>query len=178
MKNKFLISTLSLALASSSLLVLPVSAATEDGAVNKTRGTFKEGQHFGRFNHNKMAHGLFGTVESVNGSVFTVNMSLPFHASSTTAISKIFTINTDNETVFKKDGQDSTVADLVIGAKVMVRGEVNTSTMSVAADNVNLITKLPDKINKDSNKTDTKKFKGMKNFKRPVKNSTTSSNNQ
>ncbi len=56
-----------------------------------------------------------------------------------------FDIKTTSATVYQKDGAASTVADLAVGQKVIVVGNVDPTAQIVTASKVNIITRLPDK---------------------------------
>ena len=83
--------------------------------------------------------GAFGTVGTVNGTSFTIT-SPQSPKSSTT---RTFTVNTDGNTVFTKDGQPATLADVTAGQKVMAVGTVDTTALTVTATKVSIMTKLP-----------------------------------
>ncbi len=80
------------------------------------------------------AHDRFiGSVSSVNGSSFTIS-------SQGRKLSTSYTVNTDGTTVIKKDGQNASLSDIVSGVKVRVTGTLASSTNTVTAKEVTIVT--------------------------------------
>lgn len=100
------------------------------------------GGRMGHDNEDKQGHmpGLFGTVATTNGGVFTVTMVNRFNS---TTPNRTFTVNTSATTTYTKDGQAATLTDLATGERVMIQGMVDTSSLTVAATKVNIVTKKP-----------------------------------
>lgn len=80
----------------------------------------------------------FGVITSVNGSTFNLDSKIK-NATTT------FVVSTDTSTVFKKDGATDTASDLTVGQHVVVRGLTATSTNTISAKSVNIITHEPTK---------------------------------
>jgi hypothetical protein len=90
--------------------------------------------------------GVSGNVTAVNGSSFTVQRTgrMPDEKIATSTIQNVFyTVNTTGSTVFKKDGQAATLADVVQSERVMVTGTIDATTNTVTATAVNIVTKQP-----------------------------------
>jgi hypothetical protein len=76
----------------------------------------------------------FGTVSMINGTSFDLRVKNKKAA-------KILTVNTDGNTIIKKDGQTAGLADLAAGQHVMVSGAKDNATDTIMATGVNIITK-------------------------------------
>ncbi len=75
-----------------------------------------------------------GTVSAVGNGTFTVK-----DKKGTT-----ITVNTSASTTVKKDGKSATLADIVQGAMVMVKGVFNSATNTITANTVRIFTKVHD----------------------------------
>ena len=87
---------------------------------------------------------FMGTVTSVNGSSFTIERSAFGYknATNTPAITEIYTVNTTSGTVYMKDGQLDSLADVVNGVHVKVTGILDSTTGISTAQGVNVVTKV------------------------------------
>jgi len=77
----------------------------------------------------------FGTVSAINGAGFSLQVKNKKAA-------KTLTVNTDGNTIIKKDGQTAGLVDLAVGQHVMVSGAKDNATNTIAATGVNIITKV------------------------------------
>jgi len=82
----------------------------------------------------------FGSVTAVNGGSFTLQTKAfkGRKAASTPALA--LTVNTSSTTVFKKDGQTATLADLASGQNIMVIGTRDSTGTMITASRVNIVT--------------------------------------
>ena len=89
-----------------------------------------------------------GTVTSVNGNSFTIERSSfdgRKNATSTPTITKTYIVNTTSGTVYMKDGQLDSLADVINGAHVKVIGILDSTTGIIMAQGVNVMTKVSKK---------------------------------
>lgn len=77
-----------------------------------------------------------GTVMTVNGATFTFRSGVK----GANASIATYTVNTTASTVFKKDGQSGLLSDVVVGKTVKVSGDVNYTTNTILATNVDIKT--------------------------------------
>ncbi len=82
------------------------------------------------------ARAFFGVVSSVNGASFSIDQKM---RNATTT----FTVSTDSTTTIKKDGAADVIGDLAVGQHVVVMGALATSTKTISAKSVNIITHPP-----------------------------------
>lgn len=71
--------------------------------------------------------GIGGTVAKVNGSIFTVTMPDFKDKTNTTTGGTTYTVSTSGTTTYTKDGAAASLNDIVVGARVMVSGTVDTT---------------------------------------------------
>ncbi len=138
----------------------PTTASTQPTHFFHSKAEAKSGQrnkHGARglgLNHNK----VIGKVAAITATGFTLEAHgpKPFHrdriASSTHPEMVAFDIRTTGSTIYQKDGATSTVADLVVGQKVIVVGTIDSAAQVVSASKVNIITKIPDKMTRGAKK--------------------------
>lgn len=84
-----------------------------------------------------------GVVTAIGASGFTFEVFHGAHATSTASTTKILSIDvlTTASTTVKKDGADATLADLVVGQKVIVSGSVDATGHLIHAKKVDIVTK-------------------------------------
>ncbi|HAO64948.1 TPA: hypothetical protein DCQ44_03140 [Candidatus Taylorbacteria bacterium] len=120
-----------------SLIIIIPSVSFAQKVHNQHIGLMKSGVQIGLFKpHMAEYRAHFGVVSSVNGSVFTLNSPGKKNQPD-------FTVNTDANTIFKKDGVSSSLSELVAGQHAVVRGLTATSTNTISAQSVNIITHEP-----------------------------------
>jgi hypothetical protein len=83
-------------------------------------------------------HNIVGTVGALSSTGFTVNViNIKMKVSSSQDIV------TNATTIYKKDGLTALAADLVVGQKVIVSGDLDKTTNILTAKMVKIITKAP-----------------------------------
>ena len=90
-----------------------------------------------------------GTITAISGSTFTIQV--PNHkphtrfsgmaSGSSTSTPIIYTVVTTNSTVFMKDRQLDSLADLAVGQTALITGTLEKSTQTITARGVNVMTK-------------------------------------
>lgn len=86
---------------------------------------------------NKRRGGIVGTISAITSTGFTLDVRNP-RLQTTSSLE----VKTDTNTVYKKNGLDATVADLTVGAKVIVAGELDKTTNTITANKVKIVTKV------------------------------------
>jgi hypothetical protein len=116
------------------------------GVVGAVSGTsvsatsiFKWVEDFGKADKSEVPKEIHfeGIVLSVNGTTFTFQS----HGKGKNASIVNYTVNTTDSTVFKKDGQPGSLGDVAVGRIVKVQGDVNYTTNTILATNVDI--KIP-----------------------------------
>ncbi len=79
-------------------------------------------------------HPIKGTVGTIGTGTFTVKDKK----------GATVTVNTSASTTVQKDGKSATLADIVQGAMVMVKGAFNSATNTITANTVRIFTKVHD----------------------------------
>lgn len=133
-KTKYI--SLAVCLAAIASLAIAGSASAQAMPTQAPNGGWQGQMHGGpegmggmMMDHGEMrAPGVFGKVSAVNGTTLTVAARQGFGTS--TATTKVFTVDASNATV-KKNNATSTVSSIVVGDTVMVQGTV-TGTNVVA----------------------------------------------
>lgn len=118
-----------------SLIIIIPSVSFAQSVYDKQDGLLKSSVQIALFKpqlSQNQAH--FGVIVGIDGSTFALN-SVADNATSA------YVVNTDANTIFKKDGVADTVSNLAVGQRVMVRGLTSTDTIS--AQSVNMITHEP-----------------------------------
>ncbi len=88
---------------------------------------------------------VVGTIGSLTSSGFTLNV-----INMKTKIASSVDIVTNATTTYKKDGLNSSVADLLVGQKVIVAGVLDKTANILTAKTVKIITKdVTPKLNKE-----------------------------
>lgn len=78
----------------------------------------------------------FGVISAINGASFSLQIKNRKPA-------KMITVNTDGNTIIKKDGQAAVLTtDLAVGQRVMVSGSKDNTTKTIAATGINIVTKI------------------------------------
>jgi hypothetical protein len=127
-----------------SLIIVIPSVSLARNIHNKHIGLMMSGTQIGLLKSHMMQNRMmqngthFGVVASVSGSTFVLDSKMK-QATTT------FTVNTDTNTAFKKDGVVDTLSDLSVGQHVVVRGSTDISTGTILAKSVNIITHEPTK---------------------------------
>jgi len=81
--------------------------------------------------------GLVGVVSTITSTGFTMDIK-----NLKTKITSSVDVKTDTSTVYKKDGISATVADLLVGQKVIVAGSLDKTTNTLTAKTVKIVTKV------------------------------------
>lgn len=82
---------------------------------------------------------LVGNISMINNNGFTIEIK----NKKTGQISSVDVI-TDNSTIYKKNGLDALLSDLVIGEKVIIKGD--NANNSIISSSVNIITNTHSRI--------------------------------
>jgi hypothetical protein len=139
MQTNFLLSAAGIIASAATLVGGTVSAATPGHMAPQGRMPHA-GQAWEKSTITRRLHGVLGTVSSINGTSFTVTTVNRFNS---TTPNHTFTVNTSTTTTYTKDGQAATLTDLATGERVMIQGTVDTSSLTIAATKVNIVTKKP-----------------------------------
>ncbi|MES2985803.1 MAG: hypothetical protein V4686_01590 [Patescibacteria group bacterium] len=87
-----------------------------------------------------------GTITAVSGTGFTFEVHHK-HASTTKGVEKVISVDaqTTATTTIKKDGLAATFADLAVGQKVIVSGQIHAADLIINATKVDIVTNFPTK---------------------------------
>jgi hypothetical protein len=123
------------------LIAIPALAATIASKI-PAKTTAKAGTHSPIKGKRKMVSQniSFGTVSAINGSSFTLtSKKISKTGSGATTAPVTITVNTDANTVFKKDKAAASLSDLVVGQTVVVNGvkDANNNIASAISVSIN-----------------------------------------
>ena len=97
-------------------------------------------------NEAPLVHGgrTSGTVTALNGSGFTITVYAPGKTAKNAiaATSAKYTVTTNAATIFLKGGVKATLADVVVGERIVITGTVNKLALTVAANKITIVTTL------------------------------------
>ena len=135
MKYKRQIATGALAI---SLLVggSSVFAATpQDLGIKKVQSTYQKQNKVSKIKNTGKSN-IVGMIGVINDTGFTVEIK-----NLKTKVSSSVDVLTNTGTVYSKNGINATIADLIVGQKVIVTGTLDKTTNIVTAKTVRIITK-------------------------------------
>ncbi len=127
------------AIALSLLVGAPTFAASSQHIhTHVTRSAEHASRRGGQFK--QKANHVVGTVTGVNGTVITFITHAGKNKTDTEAKTLSIDVQTSADTTFQKNGVVATLADVVVGQKIIVTGPVDAASQMITASKVKIAT--------------------------------------